>query len=135
VNRNVSENTKHRYKPAAGARKRSHRGGAPSSAEFCAQLREHLSAELDKPHSDAPSGAKTNFQALSEKLVEMAVGGSKDAIHIVLDRMAGRAPQAAAGNDAEPVQIEYVIGIPRPNHEEEEDSTSGDGLPSVPPSE
>jgi hypothetical protein len=107
--------------PASGA-------GAPDPAEFCARLREHLAAELDKPYPESTSGPVTNFQALSEKLVQMAVGGSKDAIHIVLDRLAGRTPQAASTSDDGPLHIEYVIGIPRPDHDATEDSTTGSDL-------
>jgi hypothetical protein len=109
---------------------RSDRVDVPSSAEFCSRLREHLTAELNKPY--AQDASMTNFQALSEKLVQMAVGGSKDAIHVVLDRLAGRAPQAATvDSDDGPVHIEYVIGIPRPNHEDKKDSTPDGGLPAV----
>jgi hypothetical protein len=125
----VTRKTKAPAKPSAKSLARTRRTAVPSSAEFCRRLREHLAAELDKPHADDAS--VTNFQALSKKLVEMAVGGSKDAIHIVLDRLAGRTPQAAAESDDGPVQIEYVIGIPRPNYEDKEDPTPDGGLPSV----
>lgn len=102
----------------------------PTSAEFCAQLRQHLAAELAKPNG--ADASVTNFQALSAKLVEMAVGGSKDAIQIVLDRMAGRTPQAAAVPDENsPERIEYVIEIPRPDHEHTSQAASETDLQSV----
>jgi hypothetical protein len=103
----------------------------PSPSEFCAQLRRHLAAELDKPSGEDAS--LTNFQALSAKLVQMAVKGSKDAIHIVLDRLAGRTPQAASGPEEEPVHIEYVIGIPRPDHGDQNDQAPDGAVQAVPP--
>jgi hypothetical protein len=107
--------------------------GVPDAAEFCARLREHLASELDKPCPSAENGPVTNFQALSEKLVQMAVGGSKDAIHIVLDRLGGKAPQAASVSDSGPPHIEYIIEIPRPDHDSPDDSTTSElrGIPAA----
>jgi hypothetical protein len=121
-----------RAKPFAGGDAQAACDRVPDSAEFCARLREHLAAELDKPCADPANGSMSNFQALSEKLVQMAVGGSKDAIHIVLDRMGGRVPQAAAGNDEGSQHIEYLLEIPRPNHDAPEDPTPA-RLQPVPP--
>jgi hypothetical protein len=130
----MSTRTKHREKARAAGSAPTDCASVPTSAEFCAQLRQHLAAELAKPcGADA---SLTNFQALSAKLVEMALKGSKDAIQIVLDRMAGRTPQAAAGSDA-PAKIEYVFGIPRPDHEQPSasDATPDEGIPTLPPAE
>lgn len=102
---------------------------APDAAEFCAKLREHLAAELDRP---SPRDASiTNFQALSEKLVQMAVGGSKDAIHVLLDRLAGRVPQAPSAAEDAPAKIEYVIEMPRPYHARPGESTETGKVPAV----
>lgn len=107
--------------------------GVPDAVEFCARLREHLAAELEKPCPKATNGSVTNFQALSEKLVQMAVGGSKDAIQIVLDRLAGKAQAAASNSDGGPVHVEYVIEIPRPDHDAPENPTPGEvrGVPQA----
>jgi hypothetical protein len=128
----MSARKKHRETAPAKALAQTDCASVPTSAEFCAQLRRHLAAELEKPCVDDAS--VTNFQALSAKLVQMAVKGSKDAIQIVLDRTAGRTPQAAAGNEG-PANIEYVFGIPRPDYEQPIDATPAGGIPTVPPAE
>jgi hypothetical protein len=121
-----------RNKPRAKPRTR--HGDVPDPAEFGERLRKHLAAELDKPCPNPTDGsATTNFEALSEKLVQMAVAGSKDAIHIVLDRLAGRTPQAASAGESEPQHIEYVIEIPRPEHEPQGTSSPAGSLQTLSP--
>jgi hypothetical protein len=124
----VAQRKKRRARAFARPQGQAGRNGAPDSAEFSALLREHLAAELDKPCPEASDGSATNLQALSEKLVQMAVKGSKDAIQIVLDRLAGKAQPAASPSEDAPVHIEYVIGVPRPDHEQQSEATPPDGV-------
>jgi len=139
----VSGKKKPRGRPFTKGDARINRAGVPADAvEFSKRLRESLARELGKPYPEEPSGQVSNFQQLSARLVQLAVSGSREALQIVLERLAGRVPQTVTGAEGGPVQVQYVIEAPRPfhsaqgkpKHEQASDSARARrGLPAIPP--
>lgn len=59
-------------------------------------------------HDSKKKGGPRKARIIAEKLVDLAIEGSIDAIRLVWERSEGKAPQPITGDEDSPLQIQIV---------------------------